>query len=191
MRISTAGKWRSNVREIPGVGQCAIYSMTCKARAYTLIELTVVVFLIGLMLALTVPRIQHSLLSDDLKAATRRMVGTVRTLRDKAIRDQKDYVLYLDLESNQFWVEWSPMTIEQKADARQNASTLPGNIRILDVSRRDSGKQDIGDTVIHFTKKGYVEQAVIHLGTKEGRAYTIVLSPFLGTAKTYDTYVDI
>lgn len=191
MRISTAGKWRSNVREIPGVGQCAIYSMPCKARAYTLIELTVVVFLIGLMLALTVPRIQHSLLSDDLKAATRRMVGTVRTLRDKAIRDQKGYGLYLDLESNQFWVEWSSMTVEQKADARQNASTLPGNIRILDVCRRDSGKQDIGDTVIHFTKKGYVEQAVIHLGTKEGRAYTIVLSPFLGTAKTYDTYVDI
>jgi general secretion pathway protein H len=165
--------------------------MLCKTRAYTLIELTVVVFLIGLMLALTIPRVQHSLLSDDLKVATRRMIGTVRTLRDKAIRDQKVYGLYLDMESSQFWVEWSSMTVEQKADARQNASTFPGNIRILDVWRKDSGKQDMGDTVIHFTKKGYVEQAAIHLGTDDGRVYTIMLSPFLGTAKTYDRYVDI
>ena len=191
MRILTAGKWTSSLPEMSDTRPCAICGMLCKTRAYTLIELTVVVFLIGLMLALTIPRVQHSLLSDDLKAATRRMIGTVRTLRDKAIRDQRVYGLYLDMESNQFWVEWSSMTVEQKADSRQNASTLPGNIRILDVWRKDSGKQDMGDTVIHFTKKGYVEQAAIHLGTDDGRVNTIVLNPFLGTAKTYDRYVDI
>jgi hypothetical protein len=53
------------------------------------------------------------------------------------------------------------------------------------------GKKDIGDAVIHFTKKGYIEEAVIHLGAKDGRAHTIVLSPFLGTVKTYDRYVEI
>ena len=165
--------------------------MLYKTRAYTFVELTVVIFLIGLVLGLTMPKIQLTLFTDDLKTASRRMIGTVKTLRDKAIRDQRAYGLYLDMESNEFWVEWSSMTVEQKADARQNASTLPGNIRILDVWRKDSGKQDMGDTVIHFTKKGYVEQAAIHLGTDDGRAYTIVLSPFLGTAKTYDRYVDI
>ena len=161
-----------------------------KTRAYTLIELTVVVFLIGIMLALTMPRVQYALLSDDLKAATRRIVGAVRTLRDKAIREQRVYRLHFDIESNQFWVEWTSMTIEERAEARQNASRLPGSIRILDVCYRGVGKKDVGDTVIHFNRKGYVEPATIHLGDKAGRASTVVLSPFLGTIKTYDKYVE-
>ncbi|MBN1843595.1 MAG: type II secretion system protein [Deltaproteobacteria bacterium] len=164
--------------------------MLRKTRAYTLIELTVVVFLIGIMLALAVPRVQYALLSDDLKAATRRIVGAVRTLRDKAIREQRTCKLHFDIESSRFWEEQDSMTIEERAEARQNASRLPGSIRILDVCYRGAGKKDVGDTVIHFNRKGYVEPAMIHLGDKAGRASTVVLSPFLGTIKTYDKYVE-
>jgi Tfp pilus assembly protein FimT len=84
-----------------------------KGRAYTLVELTVVIFLIGLVLVLTVPRVQHTLFSDDLKAATRRMIGTVRTLRDNAVRDQKAYILHFDMALNRFWVSWDAMTAEE------------------------------------------------------------------------------
>jgi hypothetical protein len=49
----------------------------------------------------------------------------------------------------------------------------------------------VGDAVIRFTKQGYAQQVVIHLGTNDGRAYSLVLSPFLGTIKTYDRYVEI
>jgi len=161
------------------------------ARAYTLVELTVVIFMIGLMLALTIPRIQHNLLGDDLKAATRRMIAMVRNLRDMAVRDQKVYRLHFDMESDRFWVEWDSITLEEQEDARENASSLPGEIHILDVCQRHTGKKDMGGAVIHFTPRGYVEYAVIHLGRDEESAHTIVLSPFVGTIKTHGTYVDI
>ena len=161
------------------------------SKAYTLVELTVVVFLIGIMLALAVPRVEQALLSDDLKAATRRMIGTVKTLRNNAIREQKVYELHLDMESNRWWVAWDSMTVEDRSEARQKASRLPGEIRILDVCRRGAGKKNMGQTLIRFTPKGYVEQAVIHLGAKDDRAHTIVLSPFLNRIKTYDRYVEI
>ncbi|NVM57731.1 MAG: prepilin-type N-terminal cleavage/methylation domain-containing protein [Desulfobacterales bacterium] len=164
---------------------------TNSTKAYTLIELMVVVLLIGLMLALAIPRFHDALLTDDLKAATRRMIGTVRCLRNKAVREQKVYRLHFDLESNRFWIEWHPMTNEERAEAREKASGFPGGIRILNVCRTGAGKKEVGDTAIHFNKKGYVEQAVIHLGAEDGRAHTIVLSPFLGTIKTYDRYVEI
>jgi hypothetical protein len=32
---------------------------------------------------------------------------------------------------------------------------------------------------------------VIHLGAEDGREFTLVLNPFLGTIKVYDKYVDI
>ncbi len=160
-------------------------------KAYTLIELTVVVFLIGIMLALAVPRVQYGMWSDDLKTATRRMVGTVKTLRNDAVREHKEYRLHFDMESNRFWVEWNQMTASERTDVRQNSSRLPGSVRVLDVFRPGIGKENVGDVVIHFSKKGYVEESVIHLGSDDGRAHTIVLSPFLGAIKTYDTYVDI
>jgi len=160
-------------------------------RGYTLVELTVVIFLIGLVLALTVPRVQHTLFSDDLKAATRRMIGTVRTLRENAVRDQKAYMLHFDMGLNRFWVSWDAMTAEEHAEARQNASPLSGGIRVVDVYYKGSGKKDVGDATIRFTKQGYVQQAVIHLGASDGRTYSLVLSPFLGTVKTYDSYVEI
>jgi general secretion pathway protein H len=160
-------------------------------RAYTLIELTVVIFLIGLVLVLTVPRVQHALLSDDLKAASRRMIGTVKTLRNNAVRDQKAYMLHFDMASNRLWVSWDGMTAEEQAEARQNATALPGGIRVVDVYFKGTGKKDVGDAVIRFTKQGYAQQVVIHLGTNDGRAYSLVLSPFLGTIKTYDRYVEI
>jgi len=159
--------------------------------AYTLIELTVVVFLMGLMLVLTMPRVQHTFLSDDLKTATRRMIGTVKTLKERAVREQKGYKLYLDMESNSFWVEREAMTEEEQSEARQNASRFPGSVRILDVSRPGMGTKSVGDAVIHFSKKGYMEQAVIHLGTGNDKVSTIVLNPFLGVVKTFDQYVDV
>lgn len=160
-------------------------------RAYTLVELTVVIFLIGLVLALTAPRVQHTLFSDDLKAATRRMIGTVKTLRDDAVRDQKAYTLHFDMALNRFWVSWDAMTAEERAEARHNASPLPGGIRVVDVDYKGTVKKDVGDATIRFTKQGYVQQAVIHLGASDGRTCSLELSPFLGTVKTYDRYVEI
>jgi len=165
--------------------------MFSKTRAYTFVELTVVIFLIGLVLGLTMPKIQLALFTDDLKTASRRMIGTVRTLKDKAIRDQKAYILHFDVTLNRFWVSWEAMTPEEQDEARQDATALPGGVRILDVSFKATGKKDSGDTVIHFTKQGYVEPAVIHLGANDGRAHTLVLSSFLPIIKTYDSYVEI
>jgi type II secretory pathway pseudopilin PulG len=159
--------------------------------AYTLIELTVVMFLIGLMLALTVPQIQTAFLADDLKTATRRMIGAVKTLRESAIREQKDYKLYFDVGSSLYWVEWVGMTDDERSEAREKASGFPGDVRIVDVARQGKEKKTVGDAVIRFNKKGYVEYSVIHLGTPGDRVCALVVSPFLGTIKTYDAYVEL
>ena len=197
MRISIIGSWNYSFSRGMLVGGDKRLEPKEASRtpannfAYTLIELTVVVFLIGLMLALTMPRIQHAFLSDDLTTATRRMIGTIKTLRDKAIREKKNFKLYLDMESHRYWSEWGAMNEEERAEARENASKLPGNVRIVDVARRGKEKKSVGDAVIRFNKKGYVEHAVIHLGTKDDDIRALILSPFLGTVKVYDEYVDL
>ncbi len=158
---------------------------------YTLLELTIVVFLMGLLLTLAVPRFQDTLLFDDMKTASRRMVGTIGTLRDRAVRDHREYTLHFDLAADCFWVERQGMSEEERVAAKQECSGFPGAVSIEDVSTSRSAKQNATGPVIHITKKGYVEPAVIHLKTDEDTVWTLVLSPFLGKVKIYDRYVAV
>ena len=57
-------------------------------KGFTLIELVVVIFLIGIVLSLTYPRIQDALLRDRLKTAARRMIGTIKEIKNNAVREQ-------------------------------------------------------------------------------------------------------
>ncbi len=157
---------------------------------YTLIELIVVIVLIGLIMTLSLPRFQYSMLTDDLKGSTRRMVGTIRSLRDVALREQRAYDLRIDLESNSFWIDSPAMTENERATAREKASCLPEGVHILDVWYSGEGKKMMGETFIRFNRKGYIRPSVIHLGSDDGRRFTLVLSPFLGKIEMLEEYVD-
>ena len=163
--------------------------MSNNSKGYTFVELTVVVVLIGMMISLAAPRIRHAVLTDDLKSTTRMITGIIRNLRGEALREQTAFFLHLDLESDQFWVDSEAMTEEGRLMEREKASSFPEGVRVLDVWFRGKGKKDSGETIIRFNKKGYVQLSAIHLGSEDGRAFTLVLSPYLRRVKVLDKYV--
>ncbi|MBW2616339.1 MAG: prepilin-type N-terminal cleavage/methylation domain-containing protein [Deltaproteobacteria bacterium] len=165
--------------------------MSRDEKGYTFIELTVVIILIGLMAAISVPRIRHGLLTDELKSASRKLVGVIKSLRNDAISGQKAFYLHLDLESNRFWTESEAMLEEERLSASEKAASLPEGVSILDVWFRGKGKKQHGVTVVRFSKKGYVQQCAIHLSSDDGRKFTLVLSPFLGRVRVLDSYVEL
>ncbi|MFH1241687.1 MAG: prepilin-type N-terminal cleavage/methylation domain-containing protein [Pseudomonadota bacterium] len=160
------------------------------SKGYTFIELTVVVSLLGLIAALAIPRFQGAVLTDDLKSTARRMVGMIRDLRNEAVRTQKDHYLHLDLESNRFWTENTAMTDEERELVRKRASSLPRGVRLMDIWLRGEGKRSAGVPYIPFTRKGYTPQSAIHIGSEDGRRFTLVLSPFLQKVKMINDYID-
>jgi prepilin-type N-terminal cleavage/methylation domain-containing protein len=162
-----------------------------KRQGFTLIELTVVVFLIGVMLAVSIPRFRYSLITDNLKSTTRRIVGLITGLRNEAIREQKTYLLHFDIGLNQLWIDFDDITKEEREMAQKKAFQLPVDVRIIDVWTKGKGKRVDGEVSIRFSKKGYAEQTVIHLGAEDGREFTLLLNPFLAKIKSYDKYVDI
>jgi len=155
-----------------------------------LIELTVILILIGIILVMTVPRVQTAIITDDLKATTRKMVGMIRGLRDEAVREQNVYFLHFDLESNRIWIDSNGMTEEERARAAEKASPLPEGVHVMDIWLSSKGKQMSGQTSIRFSRKGYVQPSVIHLGADDGREFTLVLSPFLGRVVVHDRYIE-
>ena len=158
-------------------------------RGYTLIELSVVVLLIGMMLLIAVPRVRDTLLNDDLKATTRRLVGVSRELRNEAVREQVDFILTLDFNQPGFWSYSADTTAEKRSEIRKKAIRFPEGIRISGVRHPEEVRKTEGEASIRFFRKGYTEPTVIHL-VKDDRTFTLVFNPFLPAVSVYEKYVD-
>ncbi len=170
-RISTAGKVNN--------------------RGYTLIELSVVVLLIGMMLLIAVPRVRDTLLNDDLKAVTRRLIGSARELQ-KRVGPGADglYPPHRPQPIRPSGVYAADTTAEKRAELRKGAFRFPeGDSDRGRHGRRTRAKRTEGEALIRFFRRGYVEPTVIHLA-KDDRVFTLVFNPFLQTVTVYEKYVD-
>jgi Tfp pilus assembly protein FimT len=181
MRMSTAGKSTSNsTSRLSGK----------KTWGFTLIELTIVIFIAGLMLAITVPVVRETLLHDNLKTASRKLVATISWLRNESVSEYKDNVLLFDLEKGRYWHETSGMDEAELLEVKEQAGTLPEDVRILDIHIYGNEIIREGETRIRFSKKGYVGYTLIHIADKSDRKFTLVIEPFLEKVKIMEDYLD-
>jgi len=181
-RMSTAGILNSN-----RVG----HAWPGDRSGFTLIEMTMVIFLMGIMLSLTLPRLRDIALSDNLKNTVRTMNATVKEIRYQAIKDSHEYLLKFDFSSKIFWSDSPYLTEEKRISAKKNSISLPSDIRVIDISFKDGQKKTSGEVSIRFSKEGYISPSVIHLGSDDGRRFTYILRPFLGDADIIEEYVEI
>jgi len=169
--------------------QNLLKKITHDTRGFTLLELIVVLVLLGLMLGLTVPKLRQAVLSDNLDATSLRIIGLVEDLRERAISGQVSYVLHLDMREKKIWAFAANATAEEQETAMERAFQLPADVSISDIWSWSKGKL-YDETTIYFSKKGYIEQSMIHLQSQDGRQLSLELTPFLGTIKIHDGYVD-
>jgi len=161
-----------------------------KTGGYTLIELIVVLVLLGLMFGLVVPKFRQAVLSDSLDTTSLRIIGLVEDLRERAISSQVSYVLHLDIRKKELWAFASNASAEEQETARERAYQLPVDVIIEDIWSWSGGKL-YDEATIQFSNKGYIEQSMIHLQSDDGRQLSLELTPFLGSIKIHDGYVDL
>jgi prepilin-type N-terminal cleavage/methylation domain-containing protein len=75
------------------------------SRAFTLIELVLVILIIGLLLAVVAPSLGGLLRSQKLDSAARTVAGMFKQARVHAATDAKPYRLVIDTEDNTCWLE--------------------------------------------------------------------------------------
>ena len=159
------------------------------SKGFTLIELIVVLVLLGLMFGITVPKFRQAILSDSLDSTSLRLIGLVQNLRERAISDQVSYLLHFDIQEKRIWAFASNASEEDQETARERAYELPVDVKIQDVWSWGSGKI-YNEGIIRFSRKGYIEQSMIHLQSEDGRELSLELTPFLGSIKIHEGYVD-
>jgi prepilin-type N-terminal cleavage/methylation domain-containing protein len=154
---------------------------------FTLIELIVVVALLGLMLFFSLPRLQNNPFLDDDKQSSRWLIGTIQTLKESAIRDQKLYTLHFDLDSGRVWETNESMSQDDIENAVLNSHTLPEDLRIIDIEFPTKGKINSGQAAINFYKAGYTDKALIHM--QGGNTYlSFLIEPFIPNVQFFEKY---
>ena len=150
-----------------------------EAGGFTLLELTVVVALIGIVMAFALPRVDAMMAGRSVDRVSRKICLACRQLRVDAVRLQVPHHLVIDLDAQRiYWRRDSadpPEAIEDVAEAM----ALSGPARILDVTDASGRKTVDGKAVIRFHPAGYADLAMIHLRDGDARTVSLRIEPFL------------
>ena len=157
-------------------------------RAFTLLELIVVLFIVTLFATLVIPRLGTFLSHGDTNKAIRQIRGMVRYLGGMSAATRTQYRLHYDLDQGLCWVgrpSEEGEFIEEK-EVLTRPLHLPPGVSFTDVST-PRGVHREGVAYTDFFPTGWVEETFIHV--EGGSAVTLKLLSLTGEIKVYEGYV--
>jgi len=162
-------------------------------RAFTLIEVSVLIFLLALFMFIAMPRFQD-ITEANTKSASRTLTILVRQLYNEAVFKNRTYKLAFDIDGGQYWVEvLSGNEFVVPANPSLGKKRLPAGVSFKDILTERTYGSGLGlrSEFILFFPTGYVEPAVIYLESENGKEYTLETIPYTGGTRVYDKYVDL
>lgn len=162
-------------------------------RGFTLIELTVVLALSGLVALLVMPRFYEGLFSGGMKSTIRELSLAIESLRSESSITRRPHRLYFDLKKGTYW----PAVMEGSGEfvkistAVLSERHLPKGISFRDIVIPREGKVKEGESSMNFLPSGVTEEVLIHLESDEGEVYTLSVMPLTGRMRIYDRYVEV
>ena len=185
----------SPVRRFSGSLICPTPGPRSRApNGFTLLELSLVLFIIGLLVTVIVPRL-GDLSGTRLESSARRLAALVRYLNGEAAFSSQLYRLNYDLDKRLYWVS----VLAASRDATEfipddsplaRPVQLPPSITFVDVHVPSAGRVRTGQVYTHFYPQGYTDPTVIHLRDQHSRIVTVTIPPLPAEVGVYEGYVD-
>ncbi len=154
------------------------------SRGFTLIEMGLVLLIMSVVFALTVPRLFNTS-RRELEAQARRLAVVIRHLRNEAILNGKTYRLMYDLDAHRYWVESADQADDFANFVREtgilaHGVALPEPISLTEVvAPYTAGKVSEGLAYTDFFPDGSVDLTLVHLDNGE-EIYTLQVEPVSG-----------
>ena len=151
---------------------------------FTLLELAVVMFVLGLIMMIALPYI-NGLKGSELRSEVRRLASRANYLYEEAGAQKVMLRLSFDLDNNRYFVTRldpfanKPQFVAERGPAGEIV-TLPAGVRLRDVWVDGTGVVTRGVAVTQFYPGGYVDATVVHLIDENGEVFTLGIEPDSG-----------
>jgi type II secretory pathway pseudopilin PulG len=147
---------------------------------FTLLEMILVLFLLGAMLSMVVPRLVYG---DPLSRSTRQFLGTLQEIQTRALRTQKTWRLYLNFDQPGYWttvIEGQEERVPSDP-ALGSRTILPSSIRFLDARTLSRGRVEFGTVALDFLPLGQPDLESIELTDDRQNVMAILVHPLTRT----------
>jgi prepilin-type N-terminal cleavage/methylation domain-containing protein len=153
-------------------------------RGFTLLELAVVMFLIGLVLTIAMPYFA-SVRTSQMRSEARRLASRANYLYEEAGAQKVILRLNFDFANNGYFVTRLDPFAANPAFRAENGPAgvriaMPQGIKIRDVTVEGLGTFARGVVSAQFYPGGYVDATLIHLADDSGEIYSLAIDPFSG-----------
>ncbi|MFZ0676254.1 type II secretion system protein [Candidatus Binatus sp.] len=174
---------RPAARHAKGIARLGALSLS-SSPGFTLLELAVVIFIMGLMLTLALPYL-GGFREAALKSQARRLAGRATYMYDEATGHKLVLRLIFDIDNNGYAAaQLDPYAVQPVFAPDTTMSgrpvMLPAAIRIRDVTVEGIGTFNRGTIATNFYPEGYVDATVVHLEDASGDVMTLEFSPLTG-----------
>lgn len=161
-----------------------------RSQGFTLVELVLVMLVIGIIAAITVPRASGLLDRQNMRRSINVVRGTARYLQARAALTKRTYRLTLDLEKQTMSACYlTEDTCKKENNRVLRDYTFPNQVEILDVVGANGEKIQEGEAATHFHPSGIAEASLIHLSGADAERMTLIIEPLTGRLKVVEGYV--
>ncbi len=134
-------------------------------RGFTLAEVVIVLCILAVTSALAVPKIEPLLRRQELKSAVRALAAAAAEARERAMLDGEPWGLALDLDDGLYWTarlgELGMTRTAKELASEGKAKSLPEDVRVKRLEKRDADPVETGRAVIGFLPMGLSEPCVL------------------------------
>jgi general secretion pathway protein H len=169
--------------------------MRKKHAGFTLLEIMVVIVIMGTIMGIAIPQM-NNLFSVNLKSSIRKLSGAILFCFNESVIKQAPLRLNFNLDTGEYWLTFLAVRgstgefVVVPNDVFDHEQLPPGVFFKDIITPHNIEKQQEGEVFISFYPTGFTERAVIHMTTRRGEVFTLVVKPLTGKTVVYDREID-
>lgn len=157
---------------------------------FTFLELVVVMAILAILFFFSLPNLDSYIFTDPSKKVARLIASTAQDLKQRALKDQKEYRLYIASDAGEIWVEDATMDEKASAEARKNGFKLPQDMGVELPGFSSAGDDSSAVAVVRFYPRGYSDGVEILL-VRDEQKLRLVIEPFLSHVEIVEDHGDV
>jgi general secretion pathway protein H len=161
-----------------------------RAKGFTLVELVMVMAVIVLTIAVVIPRLPD-LGGISFDRSARRSALLIEEVRRRAVDKQRWYRLEFAFDPAVLTASYYGPGNLYVPDEDLPPFALPAPMLLQEVETASAGKSLGGAAFLHFSPRGVVEPAAIHLGDGKGRSVTLLPELVTGGVEVVPGYREL